>query len=168
MAKVVSCNLPKSLMRPLITLLILAIAPFSVLAQKVSPQVTNQAGFDLKGGSDQVITVSIGEPAIVTFFNADYILTQGFLQPENLPCGEFALTYYPNPTPDDLFIETLGCDIKIQSMQLIDLWGQIITTIKPTANNKVHLGDVSPGVYFIKVYLTNSETETLKIAKISN
>lgn len=155
-------------MRTVITLLILAIVPFFGVAQRVSPQVTNLAGKDLQGSSQQIITVSIGEPAVATFFNTDYILTQGFLQPEILPCGEFELTYYPNPTPDEMIIEALGCDIKIESMQLIDVWGRVITTLIPTKNNKVQLGDISPGAYFIKVFLTNSDTETLKIAKVSN
>jgi Secretion system C-terminal sorting domain len=154
-------------MRTVITLLIFAITPFIGLAQRVTPQVTNLAGFDLTG-SNLVVTVSIGEPAIATFFSTDYILTQGFLQPEILPCGEFELTYYPNPTPDEIMIEALGCDIKIESMQLIDVWGRVITTIMPTKNNKVQLGDISPGAYFIKVFLTNSDTKTLKIAKVSN
>jgi hypothetical protein len=154
-------------MRTVITLLIV-IAPLFGVAQRVSPQVTNLGGRDLTGTSEQIITVSIGEPAIATFFNTDYILTQGFLQPEILPCGEFELTYYPNPTPDEIMIEALGCDIKIESMQLIDVWGRVITTIMPTKNNKVQLGDISPGAYFIKVFLTNSDTKTLKIAKVSN
>jgi Secretion system C-terminal sorting domain len=156
-------------MRTLITVLILAIAPFFGAAQRISPQVTNMAGFDLDlAASGQIITVSIGEPAIATFFNTDYILTQGFLQPEILPCKEFKLTYYPNPTPDDMIIEALGCDVEIEAMQLIDVWGRVITTMKPTKNNKVQLGDISPGAYFIKVFLTNTESETIKIAKVSN
>lgn len=153
-------------MRTVITLLIL-ITPCFGAAQKVSPQVINMAGFDLSG-SGPVVTVSIGEPAIATFIAANFILTQGFLQPEILPCKEFELTYYPNPTRDDMTIEALGCDVKIQMMQLIDPWGRVITTINPTKNHKVLLGDISPGVYFIKVFLSNSETETIKIAKVSN
>lgn len=155
-------------MRIIITLLIFAGVPFFGEAQKVSPQVTNLGGFDLTGGVNRVITVSVGEPAIATFITDDYILTQGFLQPEILPCKEFKLVYYPNPTPDDMTIEVLGCDVKINIMQLIDVWGRVITTIAPTKNNKVLLGDVSPGVYFIQVFFTNSETETIKIAKVSN
>lgn len=156
-------------MRTVITLLIFAIAPLFGVAQRVTPQVANLAGFDLTGtGSNLLVTVSIGETAIATFSNPDYILTQGFLQPEILPCGEFELTYYPNPTPDEMIIEALGCDIKIESMQLIDVWGRVLTTIIPTKTNKVQLGDISPGAYFIKVFLTNSDTETLKIAKVSN
>jgi len=147
--------------------IILLIAPLYVVAQKVTPQVINQAGFDLLS-SDLVITISIGEPAITTFNNNDFILTQGFLQPEIIPCGEYELSYYPNPTRDDMFVEALGCDIRIQSMQLVDPWGRVLTTMSPAKNNKVYLGDISPGVYFIRVFLTNAETETLKIAKVSN
>jgi Secretion system C-terminal sorting domain len=142
--------------------------PFFGTAQKVSPQVINQAGFDLLPSKILAITVSIGEPAIATFINDDFILTQGFLQPEIVPCGEFELTYYPNPTQDDVIVEALGCDIKIESMQLIDVWGRVLTTMSPAKDNKVYLGDVSPGVYFIRVFLTNTQTESIKIAKVSN
>jgi hypothetical protein len=67
-----------------------------------------------------------------------------------------------------VIVEALGCDIKIESMQLIDIWGRVLTTISPTKDNKVYLGDVSPGVYFIRVFLTNTQTESIKIAKVSN
>jgi len=154
-------------MKAFFTLLILTILPFAGKSQKVYPQVTNLAGFDLTDAS-LVVTVSIGEPAIATFVNPDYILTQGFLQPEIIPCGEYKLTYYPNPTRDDITIQVQGCDNEIEAMQLIDIWGRVITTIKPAKNNLVQLGDISPGVYFIRVFLTNSESETLKIAKVSN
>lgn len=137
------------------------------IAQKVTPQVANAAGFDSQIGN-LVISSSIGEPAIVTFTNSDFILTQGFLQPEIIPCGEFALSYYPNPTKDDLTVEVSGCDTKIESMQLIDVWGRLITSMTPEKNNKVLLGDISPGVYFIRIFLTNTESQTIKIAKVSN
>lgn len=149
-------------------ILFLMIIPFFGIAQKVSPQVVNQAGLDLLPSKILAVTISIGEPAIATFINDEFILTQGFLQPEIEPCGEFELTYYPNPTQDDVIVEALGCDIKIESMQLIDVWGRVLTTISPAKDNKVYLGDVSPGVYFIKVFLTNTQTESIKIAKVSN
>jgi len=155
-------------MKTFFTLLILMILPFAGKSQKIYPQVINQAGFDLTPATSLVVTVSIGEPAISTFIKSDYILTQGFLQPEIIPCGEYKLTYYPNPTRDDITIQVQGCDNEIEAMQLIDIWGRVITTIKPAKNNIVQLGDISPGVYFIRVFLTNSESETVKIAKVSN
>ena len=137
------------------------------LAQKVSPQIANSAGFDLSN-SGIVISFSVGEPAVATFTNSDFIITQGFLQPEIIPCNDATLTYYPNPAQDELTVELNGCELKIESMQLIDIWGRVITSIAPTPNKKVFLGDVSPGVYFLRVFLTNTESQTIKIAKVSN
>jgi hypothetical protein len=137
------------------------------LAQRVAPQIANSAGFDLSNGSI-VISFSLGEPAVATLSNSEFIITQGFLQPEIIPCNDAELTYYPNPTQDELTVDINGCETKIESMQLIDIWGRLITTIMPTSDNKVFLGDVSPGVYFLRVFLTNTESQTLKIAKVSN
>jgi hypothetical protein len=148
-------------------MVLLLLAACCAHAQKVSTQVTNMSGFDLVG-SNLVITVSIGEPAIVTFTQPDFILTQGFLQPEILPCTNVTLDYYPNPAEDELTVELKGCDAKISFMQLIDPWGRLIKSIPPKKNNKVYIGDVSPGVYFLRVWLSNSLSETLKIAKVSN
>jgi hypothetical protein len=51
-------------------------------------------------------------------------------------------------------------------MDLYDTWGQKITTIAPTKDYKVQLGDLAPGAYFIKVLLTNQESKTIKIIKV--
>jgi hypothetical protein len=141
--------------------------PLFCLGQKSTPQVTNMAGLDLSD-PNLIVTVSVGEPAITTLSTNQFILTQGFLQPENLPCGDLKLDYYPNPALDDLYVTVEGCETEIESMQLIDIWGRVITTIMPEKDNKVFLGSISPGVYFLRVALTNNESETIKIAKVSN
>lgn len=153
-------------MRTSLLIILLLLSGMS-LAQRVSPQIANSAGFDLSNGGI-VISFSLGEPAVATFSNSDFIITQGFLQPEIIPCSDTELTYYPNPAQDELTVDINGCETKIESMQLIDIWGRLITTIMPTPDNKVFLGDVSPGVYFLRVFLTNTESQTLKIAKVSN
>jgi hypothetical protein len=150
---------------PLITGLLLI--PLLGWTQRISSQVTNLSGFDLSA-YNLVVSVSIGEPAIATFTQSDYILTQGFLQPEILPCKEVALSYYPNPAEDEMTVELKGCDAKITGMLLYDPWGRLITTIQPTKNNRVYLGNISPGVYFLQIQLSNSMSETIKIAKITN
>lgn len=128
-------------------------------------QVTNMAGFDISV-PDFIVTSSIGEPAILTFTNPNLILTQGFLQPEILPCKDLAFSYYPNPAKSEITIEAYGCEVQIQGMDLYDTWGQKITSIKPTKDNKVQLGDIGPGAYFIKVLLTNQESKTIKVIKV--
>jgi hypothetical protein len=148
-------------------LLLLLLLPAFGFAQKVTMQVSNAQGFDFSA-SGLLISSSIGEPTITTINSGESIITQGFLQPEIIPCNDAAISYYPNPTKDDLTVEINGCETEIESMQLIDIWGRVLTTLTPTKNNSVYLGDISPGVYFIRVFLTNTESQTIKIAKVSN
>ncbi len=150
-------------MRSKFTCFLLLLLPVFGFGQ--GQQVTNLAGFDISV-SNFIVTSSIGEPAIMTFANSNIILTQGFLQPENLPCKDLNFSYYPNPAKEEITIEAYGCEVQVQFMELYDSWGRIITGIKPSKNNKVHLGDISPGVYFIKILLSNSESKTVKIVKV--
>ncbi len=150
-------------MRSKLTCFLLLMLPLFGFGQ--GQQVTNLAGFDISV-SDFIVTSSIGEPAIMTFTNSGVILTQGFLQPEILPCRDLNFSYYPNPAKEEIIIEAYGCEVQVQFMELYDPWGRMITRITPRKDNKVTLGDISPGVYFIKILLTNSETKTIKIVKV--
>jgi hypothetical protein len=143
------------------------ISPLFCLSQTMSPRVTNTAGFDLSMNNLEV-TVSIGEPAITTLASSTNYITQGFLQPEILPCPDIRISYYPNPAKDDITIEVLGCDIQIQSIQIIDIWGRVVTTTKLTKDNKLNLTGLSQGVYVIRVALNNSAVNNFNIVKLSN
>jgi len=147
-----------------LTSFLLLLLPFLGSSQG-NPQVTNLAGFDISV-SDFIVTSSIGEPAVMTLGNSNFIITQGFLQPEILPCKDLTLSYYPNPAKAEITIEAYGCEVQVQHMELFDPWGRHITGIKPSKDNKVQLGDISPGVYFLKILLTNSESKTVKIVKV--
>ncbi|MBX2915630.1 MAG: T9SS type A sorting domain-containing protein [Cyclobacteriaceae bacterium] len=151
-------------MRLKLTCFLLLLAPVLGLAQ-ARQQVTNMAGFDISV-TNFILTSSIGEPAIITLQNAEVILTQGFLQPELLPCKELEFDYYPNPVKSEITITVKGCDVKISHMELYDTFGRYITTAKPNANHLVPLGDLSAGVFFMKVFLNNYETKTIKIIKV--
>ncbi|MBK8290646.1 MAG: hypothetical protein IPK96_06500 [Flammeovirgaceae bacterium] len=78
-------------MRSKFTCLLLLLLPILGVGQ-ARQQVTNMAGFDLSV-PNFIVTSSIGEPAILTFSNSNLSLTQGFLQPEILPCKDLAFTY---------------------------------------------------------------------------
>ncbi|HZX73150.1 MAG TPA: T9SS type A sorting domain-containing protein [Cyclobacteriaceae bacterium] len=143
------------------------ISPFFCLAQGSSPRVANTAGFDL-AMNNLVVTSSIGEPAITTLTSSSYSITQGFLQPEILPCPDASLSYYPNPAKDEITIEVFGCEMQIQSFQIIDIWGRLIATAKPTKDNKVNLTGLSQGVYVIRVLLSNNVVNNISIVKLSN
>ena len=135
-------------------------------SQEMTPAVTNMAGFDgIQQGS--VVTMSIGEPAILTLATTQAIITQGFLQPEIIPCATFDISYYPNPASKEIEIKTSGCDSKIKALELINLCGEVILNITPPPDNKINLEAYSQAVYIIKVYLESGATRTMKIAKVT-
>lgn len=142
--------------------------PFAVCAQQsIAPSVNNLAGIDGKL-SGTFITTSIGEPAITTITSRGNIITQGFLQPELIPCAELEFRYYPNPAKDIINIEAYGCEVRIESMEILDLWGRLLATAEPTLNNELNLGDLAQGVYLVKVILTNEDVHTITVVKTSN
>ena len=72
------------------------ILPWVCNAQISDTRVYNASGFDLSV-SNSSITVSIGEPAILTLGSEAGMITQGYLQPNEIPpCTSVAFSYYPN------------------------------------------------------------------------
>jgi hypothetical protein len=136
--------------------------------QEISPYVLNQAGFSFTK-DEFTTTSSIGEFAITTLSSPSGIITQGFLQPVIYnPCTDIEIRYYPNPVIDELTIEALGCESKIESIEFYNVWGQLISQIKRAKNNKIEFGSYAPGVYFMKVNLSIGPAELIKIIKVSN
>jgi len=135
--------------------------------QSVVPSVNNITGIDYKL-NDIFVTTSIGEPAVSTLQTSQGYITQGFLQPETLPCTNLEFKYYPNPAIDIITIEAFGCEVGIQSIQVIDLWGRIITTVIKPKDNQVDLGDFAQGVYLLKVTLTNDDIHAISVVKTSH
>lgn len=144
----------------------LCTVPLLGYSQLLSPQVTNLAGTEMILGN-QVITTSIGEPAVVTLSSDQSILTQGFLQPEILPCEKIEFTYYPNPATDNVTIMADGCDVLIESLQLVDLWGRTLYAGKLTRLNQLYVGDLSQGMYIVYLTLSNQTKYSIQLIKIS-
>lgn len=142
------------------------ISSWCCLAQEMTPSVTNMAGFSAAQGNS-VVSISIGEPSITTLVAPHGTITQGFLQPEILPCVDVAFSYYPNPATSDVTIEAYGCETHITSMELLNLWGQLITTIVPRKDNRVILEGLSQGMYLVKVHLSSGSSQTIKIVKVA-
>ncbi|MDZ7649037.1 MAG: T9SS type A sorting domain-containing protein [Cytophagales bacterium] len=63
-------------------------------------------------------------------------------------------------------LKRMDAKCRFSSWIYYDTWGRKITTIAPTKDYKVQLGDLAPGAYFIKVLLTNQESKTIKIIKV--
>lgn len=134
---------------------------------QMSQRVTNLAGFDL-ASSGVIVTVSIGEPAVTTLATSSLSVTQGFLQPEILPCKDLRFNYYPNPAKDDITIEAFGCEAQIESLEIIDMWGRLVRTAEAKKNSKVDLTGLSQGVYVIRVLLSNSAINNITIVKLNH
>ena len=155
-------------MRALFVAFLLLFAPVLLHAQQtIAPSVNNLAGIDGRL-SDTFITTSIGEPAITTLGSKQGYITQGFLQPELLPCVDLEFIYYPNPAKDNITIEAYGCEVGIESIEIVDLWGRLLTTVRSPKDNQVNLGDLAQGVYLLRVKLSNEDIHAISVVKMSN
>lgn len=143
------------------------IATTAVGQQSIAPTVNNLASLELTS-SNTLYTASIGETAVTTITSGNHTITQGFLQPEILPCIDLTFNYYPNPAQDIITVEALGCEIQIETLQIYDLWGRHLTTARATRNNQLNLGDLAQGMYYVKVTLSNQLTYSLTVIKTSN
>lgn len=155
-------------MRSILVLIVVAVCRLGAHGQQsITPSVHNLIGMDV-AMAQWAISASVGEPAVTTLYGEVGSITQGFLQPEILPCVNVEMRYYPNPAPDMITIEAFGCEIKIKSVQIVDLWGRSIVILLPLPDNQFHLGDLSQGMYFAKVNLTNGTSQTINLVKITN
>lgn len=73
------------------------------------------------------------------------------------------ITVFPNPTSGKLQIDILNKDENATSVQVINVLGQVITTVDLNQSNDIDLLNNSKGVYFLKF---QKESETISIRKI--
>jgi hypothetical protein len=159
---------PQRKMRQFLALLAaLSLTTLSHAQQSIAPVVNNLVSMELSS-SNTLYTASIGETAITTLTAGNHTITQGFLQPEILPCIDLTFNYYPNPVKDIVTIEATGCEIEIESLQIYDFWGRHITTTRLTKDNELSMGDLAQGMYYIKVTLNNQLTYSITIVKTTN
>lgn len=155
-------------MRSIFIAWLAVISPWFAKAQFGTPSVPNASGFELPMGNSS-FTISIGEPLITTLTSSASVITQGFLQPvDREPCIGVEFTYYPNPAKEFIIVEPRGCDDQIQSVQIIDLWGRVMETVSPKADNVVSLTDLSQGLYVFKVLLKGGASGNFSAIKVSN
>ena len=121
-----------------------------------------------------VIQHSIGQPSAIGTFNKDnYILRQGFIQPnvlarikdKNMP-SNLQLSLYPNPFQDNIslsFNEEVKGEINIM---VFDILGRLVFEKKYIANQNVNviLDKLSSGEYILKA-VANQRQFITKILK---
>jgi hypothetical protein len=124
-----------------------------------------------------IISYTIGEmPIIQTFKNSGLFLTNGIIQPEvsNADAGGTAfgkgeITIYPNPTPNNLFIQYNILEQGKLSLQLYNALGQRIFTDEIIVNSfstkKYDLAKYAADAYILKVLFTGDNGNTIKKGK---
>ena len=79
--------------------------------------------------------------------------------------AEQSVTLYPNPAIGVTHIEWSG--LEITSLQLIDMTGQIVSTIAITSiTSNYELTQESAGEYFVKMNLSNGSSVVKKVTFI--
>ena len=82
------------------------------------------------------------------------------LSVENTPMLAKQITLYPNPTSNEINIQT---DLDVSEIYVLDLQGK---QLQKTTSKEVDLSKLTSGIYLIKVKLQNNETWTSKVIKI--
>ena len=92
-------------------------------------------------------------------------------QPKNLESienSQYILSAYPNPFGDILQIRLDNVtDLNIEQVSVYDISGRMLRAVNSIENTRtnIQLSDLSTGVYFIYVTLTNGETKVKRVIK---
>ena len=104
------------------------------------------------------VSWSVGEVAIETFTDGNYVLTQGFQQPGLVLVGledfdeQFSkIKVYPNPTSEYVRMD-LNVDIENLSYRVVDAGGKVIESNKiQNPSVKISFNTVESGLYLIQL-----------------
>ena len=148
----------------------------ALFGQKITSQV-----IDASGGTHRAngitMTYSIGQTAVETLKNANYIITQGFQQANKNTMidaqdepqqPDFQATIYPNPTQDVLNLAIENADEKGFRIVLYNLAGQQISQSSFSGNtHQIEVSQLPVGEYIIRLQrLDNQKIMTSKFLKM--
>ncbi len=161
--------------RPLLLplMFLVGLIPLSVNAQ----QSVNTTGGDVSNATGSV-AYSIGQIAYSSYSDADGNISEGVQQPHEiyiitsiaeLTDSELSLSVFPNPVEDKLRLTITGNEaypLTGHQFQLLDITGK---TIKAGGINEestlIDMGDLLPGIYFLRVNANNQNIGHFKIIK---
>jgi len=141
-------------------------------AQTLSHQLIANGGGSMVNSRADQISWSIGELMVATFSRADFVLTQGFQQSENLtitsifedPLAEKEILIFPNPAIDRFFVEIKNYDQPIEAM-LYNLLGQPLQKLQVSGQTEVDLQLYPSGVYVLSMIAEDGSRYSFKIQK---
>ncbi len=126
-------------------------------------------------GSSGSVSYSIGQVFYYTLAGDNVTLLQGVQQPyeisvvsgvENAGGISLDCMVYPNPTMDKLTMKVDSFDPGNLSFKLFNPNGKLLVNKKITGKEtSISLGNLMPGIYFLKVLDKQKEIKTFKIVK---
>ena len=157
-------------MKNYLLLILVLTASVSVKAQQLEVVATSGDFYENSSGS---LSWTLGEVAIETLSETNFILTQGFQQSKltltainDLQTLGIELSVYPNPTNSFLLIEVKTDKQRDLQINLFDLNGKLILQKKIIVNKQtVHMQNYKPSIYILKVTEGNKEIRTYQIVK---
>lgn len=149
---------------------ILLLTAFSMNYAKAQQNVILVTG-DYYSGENASLSWSVGETVCETFSNGNYMLTQGFQQPEtildtnNIVTSEVtSVRLYPNPATSYFMIDINAKDYNSE-MVIYDIQGKIITRGNLNTNlTRYGIDNYKPGVYLVTIS-NHNETFTTYLLK---
>ena len=141
---------------------------------QISPSVVTGCSGSLQGYSLVSLKseFTLGQIAINSLVSDDFILTQGFHQPNLGVISIFEdkmtnISVYPNPTIDILNIDLFGFDDPYVQMRLVDFSGKIIVSdliSTTTKNHQIKTNNLKTGSYILEI-TGEKEKDSFKIQK---
>ncbi len=152
-------------MKNYLFLILVLTASVSVKAQQL--EVVAASG-DFYKNSSGSLSWTLGEAAIETLSESNYILTQGFQQSKitvtsvnELPGLDFTISVFPNPASDFLTVKVEKNDGFTGLMyHLYDINGKLLLLKQPEGNETtISLSNFNPSIYFLEVIQAKDSTD---------
>ena len=134
---------------------ILVFVVFIISAQSIAPQVINSAGSHRAlGGTGITITDNVGEPFIQTVSSTNFLITQGFLQPDLVgsvkPSDSFIKSDVSCKDKNDGYISVSVSNI-LPTYTVTYYWQP--SSICPS-NNCSYIDSLKAGIYSYKIHIS--------------
>ena len=141
-------------------------------AQETGVQQALLSSGEYHQGTTGSISWSLGETAVSTLAEGEYIITQGFQQSKLTvtaidvePYPSISITAYPNPTSSNLLIAVDG-EIANLRYEVYAVNGLNIAGNHFDSNpQKIVFAHLNSGVYLIRIQLNNQTIKTFRVVK---
>ncbi len=142
---------------------------FSSIAQQAS--ISSGGNATGSGGS---VSYSVGQVAYTTQTGSTGFVTQGVQQAfeiftlgvNDFPEIKLSMSVYPNPTISNITLKVEDLSLNDLNMELFDINGKKIQTIKiQNTNTVIELENLPSSTYILKVERENKTIKTFKIIK---